>query len=143
MVDARKASLSLTGLTLLVLAVFAGCGSDEAQTNPFIDARAPEIPLELNATRAPDGAVRLDWVANSVDPDLAGYIVYRSSSPDRGYEPVNQHPVVTNAFIDDQVQGSRGYWYAVASRDVHQNESPRSENTHVGPRGEPARPSGN
>ena len=143
MVNARKATLSMLGFALLGLTLSAGCGNDEAQTRPYVDAHPPEIPMELIATRSADGAIRLYWAANSVDPDLAGYVIYRSSSPDRGYQPVNLEPVATNAFVDVQAQGTKGYWYSVSSRDVHENESARSENTHVGPRDDRAQASSN
>ncbi len=129
--DTKRGSLVLYCLMILSMALAVGCGSEEYQTSPLLDTVPPAIPLDLSAINSPTGGIELDWSANTVDPDLGGYIVYRSSSADRGYHPISQQLVTTNGYTDDQANPGQTYWYTVSARDVNQNESARSANARI------------
>jgi len=109
---------------------------------PGQDLIAPEIPAGL-AARLVDGtpdAVALSWDANSSDPDLAGYIIYRSEHPEGGYQPITADPVLTNAFVDRSAPAGGDCFYRIASRDAARNESALSELTGVRTLASPEQP---
>lgn len=128
-----RASLILFCILILGVALTAGCGNDEDQTSPFVDTVPPSIPLDVTASPSEDGGVQLDWAANTIDPDLAGYVVYRSTSPQRGFQPITDRPVPTNVYVDRQARAGQNYWYSVSARDVHLNESSRSSSSPTSP----------
>ena len=102
-------------------------------SGPGQDLIAPEVPAGL-AARLVDGSgdeVSLSWNANRSDPDLAGYIVYRSEHPEGGYAAITTDPVRTNAFIDRGAPAGGDCFYRIAARDVARNESALSELTGV------------
>lgn len=110
-------------------------------SGPRQDLLAPEVPTGLSArlVEEPDPAVSLSWDANGSDPDLAGYIVYRSDRPEGGFAPVTDAPVLTNSFLDRTAPPGRPAFYRVAARDASRNESALSELTSAGTLpGEPA-----
>lgn len=98
---------------------------------PRQDLLAPEVPTGLSArvVEAPDAAVSLSWDANGTDPDLAGYIVYRSDRPEGGFAPITDEPILTNAFVDHAAPVGRPAFYRVSARDAARNESALSELT--------------
>ena len=77
---------------------------------PRQDLIAPEVPAGLSARVVEsDGAeVSLSWTANRSDPDLVGYIVYRSDRPEGGFRRITDDPVRTNAFVDHSRAGRPG-----------------------------------
>lgn len=131
MADTVRGTLILFSVLFLAIGLAAGCGSDDAHTSPVLDAVAPAMPLDLSASASGSRCVELSWSANSVDPDLAGYIVYRSIAADGGYRPLNSQPLTTNAYTDPQVADGRTYWYAVTAVDVNENESAQSPRTQI------------
>ncbi|RKZ15963.1 hypothetical protein DRQ50_06850 [bacterium] len=69
-------SLILIGLAAVA---FTGCSSDDNPASPgIVDNAPPAIPANVSADL--DGtAVNVAWDANTVDTDLAGYVVEREN----------------------------------------------------------------
>jgi fibronectin type 3 domain-containing protein len=66
--------------------------------------------------------VDLSWSIN-VEPDLAGYRVYRSEQQDSKGELLTPDPLPSPAYRDTSVQPGHHYWYSVSSVDRTGNES--------------------
>jgi hypothetical protein len=69
--------------------------------------------------------VDLSWSIN-MEPDLAGYRVYRSEQQDTRGQPVNAELLPTPALRDTSVLPGHRYWYIVTSVDRSGNESSAS-----------------
>jgi fibronectin type 3 domain-containing protein len=124
MADIRRVHVLLLCVSLLLaLGLMAGCDSDDKRpAAPAVDTVPPAIPDGLAAT-VQQGSVLLAWDANVTDPDLAGYVIYRSLREDAGYAALLSVPVNTNAWEDDTVQKGHSYYYRVAAVDAAGNES--------------------
>ena len=89
------------------------------------DVFPPKPPQQVVAV-ATEGAVDLSWAANT-EPDLAGYIVYRS---DAGAKPErispSGAPLIAPAFRDISAKAGHTYRYSVSAVDTSGNESSRS-----------------
>ena len=110
---------------LLVTALAPGCGPEENDSPAGVsfDTEAPSTPSGLTASQLPDGRVLLTWRANRTDPDLAGYVIYRSERLEGGYTPVLAEPVRSNSWIDEEIVAGRTTYYRVSARDATSNES--------------------
>jgi len=64
----------------------------------------------------------LSWAIN-VEPDLAGYRVYRASARDQKGELLTHELLPTPSFRDSSVQRGQSYWYTVTAVDRSGNES--------------------
>lgn len=91
------------------------------------DVFPPAAPRELTAI-AGAGAVELGWERN-VEPDLAGYSVYRSKDGGE-FERIAER-LEAPSFSDRNVQSGAKYSYAVSAVDRRGNESPRSAAAEV------------
>lgn len=102
-------------------------------TGPRQDLTAPEVPAGLSARLIEgDGAeVKLSWNANCTDPDLIGYVIYRSDYPEGGFRSITDEPVLTNAFVDHDAPEGQECFYRVSARDASRNESALSARTSV------------
>jgi hypothetical protein len=89
----------------------------------LIDTFAPKAPANLQSSPAA-GAISLIWDANS-EPDLAGYIVLRGTSPQR-LEPMFEDPIKDTIFRDDVQPGIR-FIYVVLAVDRAGNRSAPSK----------------
>ena len=100
---------------------------------PRQDLIAPEVPSGLiaNLAEGEGGAVSLSWSANWSDPDLIGYVVYRSDRPEGGFRCITDEPVLTNAFVDGNAPLGRECFYRVAARDASRNESALSPGVSI------------
>lgn len=85
------------------------------------DVFPPPPPSNLIAI-ATAGRVDLTWDASRA-PDLAGYLVYRSDSPEGKYERLTPEPLTAQSFGDTQVAPGKTYSYVVTAVDREQNES--------------------
>ena len=127
-----RAKLALLLLTVLALAAIAatGCSDDTALASPNLDSTPPAVPDGVDAILTGDPTVNLTWNANLSDPDLAGYVVYRSHGLHDPYLAVTT-AVSSNIWVDESVQRGRDFYYRVASIDVNQNVSAPSSVLHV------------
>ena len=90
------------------------------------DTTPPAAPSGLAVQTSGAGALRLTWTANS-EPDLAGYKVYRSPNAGGPYALISGASLVsTAAYLDENLEGGKTYYYTVTAVDATGNESPRS-----------------
>ncbi|MFQ6617168.1 MAG: glycoside hydrolase family 10 protein [Fidelibacterota bacterium] len=95
---------------------------------PWKDAIPPNPPLNLEASRVSEEAVKLIWEAptRSGDGDSASYyVVYRSENLPLKMDTAEDilTVVYTNKSIDSLVEGTATYYYAVSAVDKGGNES--------------------
>ena len=111
-------------------AVRARLGPGGAQSGPSAvaaatpeDATPPAQPRGLVAVLA-GSTVRLAWQAVS-EADLAGYLVYRSTTAGRGHVRLSAAPQGTTTFVDADVRPGQTYFYVVTAvdRSKRANES--------------------
>jgi fibronectin type 3 domain-containing protein len=108
-----------------------GVALESADSTPAIltprDTFPPAVPQAISAGVVPgetDSAlvVDLSWSIN-VEPDFAGYRVYRSEQPDTKGQLLTQELLPTPAYRDTSVRAARRYWYVVTAVDRAGNES--------------------
>jgi hypothetical protein len=108
-----------------------GVPLESADSTPVIvtprDIFPPAVPQAISAAVLPgetDNAlvVDLSWSIN-VEPDFAGYRVYRSEQPDTRGQLLTQEMLLTPAYRDTSVQSGHRYWYVVTAVDRAGNES--------------------
>jgi fibronectin type 3 domain-containing protein len=115
-------------------------GSDtvESENSPAVEVEArdvfpPPAPANLIAV-AGEGRVDLTWDASRAD-DLAGYVVYRSRQPGRGFQRLNRQPLAAQSFTDRlELEPGVSYYYLVTAVDAEGNESGYSEEVLATPR---------
>ena len=115
-----KRRLSIV-LALLPVVGLWGCGADTT-TSP--DTTAPLAP-QLDGATLDQGLVGVWWQPNS-EPDLAGYVIYRSG-PEKKFERISDTLVTTASFIDSSVLKSQTYFYRIKAVDQKGNVSDFSE----------------
>ena len=76
--------------------------------------------------------VFLNWADNS-EPTLAGYHVYRSTTPGTGYARINEDPVQLSEYTDNDVSNGTVYYYVITSLNTEGAESQRSAEIAVQP----------
>jgi hypothetical protein len=91
------------------------------------DTFPPAVPQALAAAVLPgetEGALLVDlsWSIN-VEPDFAGYRVYRSEQQDTRGHLLTPELLPTPAYRDTSVQPAHNYWYTVTAVDRAGNES--------------------
>ena len=91
------------------------------------DTTAPAQPRGLVAVLA-GSTVRLAWQAVP-DADLAGYVVYRSTTAGRGHTRLTAAPQAATTYVDADVQPGQTYFYVVTAvdRGKRANESVPSQ----------------
>ena len=96
------------------------------------DVFPPSVPESLAVVPVPDeGSIDLSWTPD-MEPDLAGYIVYRRDAASAGpperdlQKPITRKPIPEPAFRDTTAQRGREYAYSVSAVDRSGNESARS-----------------
>lgn len=97
------------------------------------DVTPPSAPTGLAAT-AGDGAVMLDWDDN-VEPDLAGYNVYRATSSGGPYSKINGPFLTSSLYTDSQATNGTTYYYVIAAVDTSSNLSADSNEASATPEG--------
>jgi hypothetical protein len=88
----------------------------------------PLAPRNLVAA-SENGYILLNWDANS-ESDLGGYRIYRSTTPGL-YGSALAANVSVNSYIDTTAVSGTVYYYIVTAVDVHNNESPYSNEVFV------------
>jgi hypothetical protein len=95
----------------------------------------PRMPTGIKAIKQESNRVRITWNAalDSNGNAVAGYNIYRASSPAGPYSKVNTELVTDTAFIDTGVVVGAGsgaaagsFYYAVSSEDIDGDESAQS-----------------
>jgi hypothetical protein len=89
--------------------------SSEEVVATWVDLFPPEPPAEL-AAAAEEDLIRLFWTPGA-EPDLAGYIVYRSDGPDEPFRVLTPTPIPTSTYADTDVEHGRRYTYVVTAVD--------------------------
>ncbi|MGH7213831.1 MAG: fibronectin type III domain-containing protein [Tepidisphaeraceae bacterium] len=92
------------------------------------DTTAPAAPSTPGGQSHSSSQINLDW-ADSAEPDLAGYRVYRSTTS--GFTPGPANLITTNLvtasqFADTGLSANTTYYYRVAAVDTSGNESQAS-----------------
>ncbi|HIE03943.1 MAG TPA: hypothetical protein EYP61_04205 [Candidatus Latescibacteria bacterium] len=98
-------------------------GNESLKKEVEIEARdhtPPAAPRNLSARITAEG-VLITW-GRVVDPDLAGYHVYRSDIPTGTFTRLNEEPLKEGNFLDPN--GTSKHWYKVRAVDTSGNESP-------------------
>ena len=95
------------------------------------DTVAPAAPTGLTATPG-NARVTLDW-ADNAEADLAGYNVYRSTTPGGAYAKINGSLISASAFTDTGVTNGATYYYVVTAADLSANESSFSNEASATP----------
>jgi fibronectin type 3 domain-containing protein len=85
-----------------------------AATPRDITPPTPPRNLQAAATRA---EVSLIWDANT-EPDLAGYLVYRSEVPHTAYQRLTPQPLRGTTYADRTVARGTTYYYVVTAVDT-------------------------
>jgi hypothetical protein len=118
--DSSPASTPL--ITIRIEARYPG-GSQYWYSAPVsgysVDNLSPTIPAPFTAAYL-GGATHLHWGGNS-EPDLAGYRLYRGSSP--GFTPGPSSLISAQPDTGYADPGPAGSWYKLAAVDIHGNES--------------------
>jgi len=93
------------------------------------DTFPPKAPEELNVVSAREGMV-LIWAPNS-EEDVAGYNIYRSTTPGEGYTKINKELVRETTYTDKDIQQGQRYYYVITAVDSAPvpNESEKSTET--------------
>jgi hypothetical protein len=118
-----KMNRIMTTMAILMLLLLS-CGEDEQVCGPV--NFAPATPHGVYSTNF-DGTVRICWAAN-YESDMAGYIVYRSTTIDGQYSPIGTVYVeasepVEYCYEDLDTGNGTHYWYAVSAFDQGNLES--------------------
>jgi pectate lyase len=88
------------------------------------DVTPPGAPAGLWAL-GQNGQAAVTWAENA-EPDLAGYVVYRSTAWGTGYVRLTETPLPTAAYADTDVVNNTMYYYRVCAVDARGNESEAS-----------------
>src|SRR5690349_1405138 len=91
---------------------------------PIPDSIPPTAPAGLAATPYKSG-VSLTWTAN-VEPDLAGYNLYRATTTGGPYTQVNASPITALNYADGALTNGTQYYYVLRAVDTSSNESTNS-----------------
>ena len=95
------------------------------------DVTPPPVPSALVATAA-GNSVSLSWGASNV-PDLAGYLVYRSTTSGSGYVEVTTALLTAPTFVNSGLTAGTTYYYVVRARDTTGNISSNSNQASATP----------
>ncbi len=104
--------------------------SDEVSATPIEDTISPAAPTGLTA-KASDGSVSLNWNSNN-EPDLEGYIVYRSETAVGGYTAIATN-ISLNEYVDGSAANCTTYYYLITAVDAKGNESMKSAGVSAAP----------
>lgn len=110
--------------------------SNEVSLIPFAGTRVyPPGNLEAEAF---SGEVELAWyMASPGDLEVAGYYIYRSTSPGSGFIPVNIEPITSVSYTDTGLTNGTTYYYYIAAVDTSGVESDFSNQVSARPNAAP------
>lgn len=100
-----------------------GCAEDGTEyiTVPSPDVTPPAIPRGVHSVTG-DRGVTVYWYGSD-EPDIAGYVVYRSFQELENYEEIAEVDSGVNSYMDYNVENGITYYYAVSAFDLDGNES--------------------
>jgi fibronectin type 3 domain-containing protein len=116
--------------TFLYSIVAADTSLNRSKQSPKVavqmpDIVAPERPVIIKAQPEP-GSITLHWIAN-VEPDLAGYTLYRKTK-DSEFRVVAENIAIThNSYSDNTIQENMKYMYQLVAIDSSENVSAPSK----------------
>jgi fibronectin type 3 domain-containing protein len=92
-----------------------------------VDVYAPSAPSGVSIAPAP-GRLSLFFAANP-EPDIAGYLIYRSTDPNqpKPWTVLTQTMLTRTTFTDENVDPGKTYHYYVIAVDTAGNKSQPSE----------------
>lgn len=103
---------------------------------PFLrsDRKAPAVPSGVVVTRetGTTNAFVVDW-NDGLEPDLAGYRVFRSLAPGGPYAELTRTTIVRSTFRDATVPAGATPYYVVRALDVSKNSSGNSAEASLTP----------
>ena len=99
----------------------AGHEGGQAPEQSAIPGTIPLVPSGLAALPFYFG-MRLTWLRNT-ERDLAGYNLYRSTTPGGNYTKLNSSPFPDTAYRDSSMLSDTMYYYVVTAIDTSSNES--------------------
>jgi len=99
-------------------------GRSETLSFDVVDRTPPSIIRNVNARVTHDDNIRVTWPV-SVDPDVAGYNIYRSKNVTGEIELLNDEliDILATVYIDTTVVGRNSYFYRISAVDESGNES--------------------
>ncbi len=89
-----------------------------------VDNLAPGSPGGAKIMALSGGAVQLSWNKDMTDPDVGGYVIYRSESS--GFPLTAQNKLaftVDTIYVDDSTSNGHKYYYCITTEDIHGNQS--------------------
>jgi len=124
----RVTSHRITGLQnytryYVTIAAFDSLGYESIQA-PEVSAIPTLIPFPPSGLAALPFyfGMRLTWLRNT-ERDLAGYNLYRSTTPGGNYTKLNSSPFPDTAYRDSSLLSDTMYYYVVTAVDTSRNES--------------------
>jgi hypothetical protein len=93
-----------------------------------VDNLPPGTPVGGRVSVIAANSIRVSWDADTGDPDVGYYAVYRSTSS--GFTPSPASLLVTTAdtgYVDNTAASGSAYYYRVATVDIHGNQSPPTD----------------
>jgi len=107
-----------------ILALAGACARDEG-AGPVIDTVPPLAPVGIEVSSQGDDLVQVFWSPNA-DADLAGYTVYRSSTPEGPFGPISTRTLECPWFFT-RVTVMEITYFRVTALDQTGNESAYSQ----------------
>ena len=127
-----NSNLAVPGYYMLFLVNSNGVPSVAPIVNlpvPTVPVQPPNPPTNLVANGGL-GSASLSWTAATGPSGVAGYSVYRSTTPNVAVTANNRIAQPTGtSYVDASVPGSGTYYYVVTARDSAGNESTASNET--------------
>lgn len=83
----------------------------------------PSTPGNMTVTAISSNEIKIEWSPNS-EPDLAGYIIQRSTSPNGPWDNVTTVGRDRTSYTDTGLESGTTYYYRIIAIDNALNESP-------------------
>jgi hypothetical protein len=87
-----------------------------------VDTTPPGAPLGSTARTGGPGEILLNWTPNG-EPDLVGYLLYRSDLESGPFIRINTDPLANASYVDIGLVPGVRYWYIVRAVDRAGNPS--------------------
>lgn len=108
---------------LIIFILFYGCDR-LTQTDTPEDNLPPAQPQNLSIYSAYDGVIVIQW-DNNTEPDLTGYIIYRSVGDTSDFNKLTS--TQSNFYVDDSLEYNTEYFYRISATDRNNRESSKSK----------------